>query len=166
MLGIGIGEMIVIAGIALVIIGPEKFPEFAKICVRTIRDLRSYVEEAKEDLRKEITPIKKEIDDVKRYDPEKYIDALTDSRDESDYYDAGYGEQSDESDTDYENDDTHAADDDASRTSEETSPKEETPAPAESTEEPTTEPFESKESQTESLSPDEEDPNIPKPMDG
>lgn len=165
MLGIGIGEMIVIAGIALVIIGPEKFPEFAKICVRTIRDLRSYVEEAKEDLRKEITPIKKEIDDVKRYDPEKYIDALTDSRDESDYYDAGYGEQSAESDMDSDDATTYSGDD-VSRTSEETCAKEETPAPAENAEEPTAEPSESKESQPESRSPDEEDPNIPKPMDG
>ena len=75
MLGMGMGEMVLVAGIALVIIGPERFPEFAKICMRTIRDLRSYVEEAKEDLRKEIVPIKKEIDKVKRYDPESYIDS-------------------------------------------------------------------------------------------
>jgi len=97
MLGMGMGEMVLVAGIALVIIGPERFPEFAKICMRTIRDLRSYVEEAKEDLRKEIVPIKKEIDKVKSYDPESYIDALTDSRDDSGYYRASSGQKTGES---------------------------------------------------------------------
>ena len=45
MLGIGMGEMIIIAIIALVVIGPEKFPDFAKIALRTMRDLRGYVDE-------------------------------------------------------------------------------------------------------------------------
>jgi sec-independent protein translocase protein TatB len=40
MLGVGFGEMIIIAGIALVVIGPEKFPEFAKIVLHTFRDVR------------------------------------------------------------------------------------------------------------------------------
>ncbi len=91
------GEMILVAGIALIIIGPERFPEFAKICMRTIRDLRSYVEEAKEDLRREIAPLKKEIDQIKSYDPESYIDALTDSRDDSGHYRASSTQKTGES---------------------------------------------------------------------
>ncbi|MFO7974497.1 MAG: twin-arginine translocase TatA/TatE family subunit [Candidatus Hydrogenedentota bacterium] len=160
----GIGEMIVIAGIALVIIGPEKFPEFAKICVRTIRDLRSYVEETKDDLRKELTPVKKEIDEVSRYDPESYIDALTDSRDESDYYNEGYEQETSESDTDDEGYKAYGANEQASETAEETPANEETAS--QSTEEPSTKAPESEESQPESKSPDEEDIDIPKPMDG
>ncbi|NLN93193.1 MAG: hypothetical protein GX130_07800 [Candidatus Hydrogenedens sp.] len=76
MLGIGIGEMIIIAGIALMVIGPDKFPEFAKIVVRTIRDLRGYVEEIQTEVTKELAPIKKEIDKLNTIKPEEYIDNL------------------------------------------------------------------------------------------
>jgi sec-independent protein translocase protein TatB len=101
MMGIGPGEMILIAGIALVVIGPERFPEFAKIVMRTFRDLRGYVDDVKGELRKELQPVKKEIDDVSRYKPEDYIDALTDgSSGESDYDDVddpyGYGSEYDD----------------------------------------------------------------------
>ncbi len=158
MLGMGISEMILIAGIALVIIGPEKFPEFAKICMRTIRDLRSYVEEAKDDLRKELTPIKKEIDEVKSYDPESYIDALTDSRDESDYYGTKYGQHTGESGSG-----SSGAQDTAPRTDEEKpatdTPASDTTAPAsDATGEPAT--------QSDPASPPQPDLDIPKPMDG
>ena len=79
MLGIGFGEMILIAGIALVIIGPEKFPEFAKIVLRTVRDLRGYVEEAKRDISKELKPVRREIQDLSRYNPEDYVETLAGS---------------------------------------------------------------------------------------
>ncbi len=77
MLGIGFSEMVLIAGIALVVIGPEKFPDFAKLVIRTVRDLRGYVDDVKTDLTKELTPIKKEMDQLSKIDPEKYIDSLT-----------------------------------------------------------------------------------------
>ncbi|MDQ1256549.1 MAG: Twin-arginine translocase TatA/TatE family subunit, partial [Candidatus Hydrogenedentes bacterium] len=76
MLGVGFGEMVIIAGIALVVIGPEKFPEFAKIFLRTVRDVRGYVDEAKRDIAKELKPIQKELGDLSRYKPEEYIDSL------------------------------------------------------------------------------------------
>ncbi len=79
MVGIGFGEMIIIAGVALVIIGPEKFPEFAKIVLRTVRDLRGYVEEAKRDLSQELKPIQRELEDVSRHNPEDYMEAWADS---------------------------------------------------------------------------------------
>jgi sec-independent protein translocase protein TatB len=88
MMGIGISEMILIAGVALVVIGPEKFPDFAKIVLRTVRDLRGYVDDMKQEIDKEIRPIKKEIDEISRYDPEKYIDGLTGQSKTSDS--AGY----------------------------------------------------------------------------
>lgn len=77
MLGIGFGEMILIAGIALVVIGPEKFPDFAKLLIRTVRDLRGYVDEIKTEVSRELKPLKKEMDSLSRIDPEKYIDSLT-----------------------------------------------------------------------------------------
>ncbi len=76
MVGIGIGEMILIAGIALVVFGPEKFPDFAKIVLRTVRDLRGYVDEIQSEIQKEIKPIKREIDQLNKYDPKKYVDSL------------------------------------------------------------------------------------------
>lgn len=77
MMGIGFTEMVLIAGIALVVIGPEKFPDFAKLMIRTIRDLKGYVDEVKLEVGKEFKPLKKEIEALSRIDPEKYIDSLT-----------------------------------------------------------------------------------------
>lgn len=73
---IGPVELILIAGIALIVIGPEKFPEFAKIAIRTVRDLRGYVSEVKADINKEMSAVRKEVKSLSRYDPETYIDAL------------------------------------------------------------------------------------------
>lgn len=77
MMGIGFTEMVIIAGIALVVIGPEKFPDFAKLAIRTIRDLRGYMDEIKMEVGKELKPLKKEMDALSKIDPEKYIDSLT-----------------------------------------------------------------------------------------
>lgn len=79
MFGIGMGEMIVIMGIALVVIGPERFPEFAKVVMRTIRDIRGYVDDVKHELSEELRPIEKEVKSLSRYDPEDYIDSLTEA---------------------------------------------------------------------------------------
>lgn len=66
MMGVGIGEMVLLAGIALVVIGPEKFPDFAKIVVRTMRDLRGYVDDVKNELAVELKPLEKEMRKVTR----------------------------------------------------------------------------------------------------
>ena len=79
MMGVGFGEMILLAGIALVVIGPDKFPEFAKIVLRTIRDLRGYVEDTKRDIAAELRPVQREIQQLSRYNPEDYIESLADS---------------------------------------------------------------------------------------
>lgn len=77
MLGLGITELVIIAGIALIVIGPEKFPEFAKIVTHTIRDVRGYVEDVQKDLSKELKPVQKEVNKLSRYSAEDYIDSLT-----------------------------------------------------------------------------------------
>lgn len=88
MFGIGFTEMVLIGGIALVVIGPEKFPDFAKLVIRTVRDLRGYVDDVKGEVTRELTPIKREMDSLSRIDPEKYIDSLTSGEAEDE--DPGY----------------------------------------------------------------------------
>ena len=96
MLGMGFGEIILIAGIALVVIGPEKFPDFAKILLRTFRDVRQQFDEMKTDISKELQPMKRELNELTKQDPEKYIDALM--ADEEDQAENGGS-------TDYDSDD-------------------------------------------------------------
>ena len=83
MMGIGFWEMVVIVAVALVVIGPDRFPGFAKLVMRTLRDLRGYVNEVKEDIASELQPVKKELDELSRYRPEEYLEALTKSTEES-----------------------------------------------------------------------------------
>lgn len=86
-MGIGMGEMLFVAVIALIVLGPEKFPDYAKLFIRASRDLRGYFNEIKTEIAKEVNPIKKEIDTLSRQDPEKLIDALagTSASDEGEY---------------------------------------------------------------------------------
>ena len=74
---IGVGEIIVIAVVALIFLGPEKFPEFSKIAMRAFRDLRGYVDDIKKEMASELNPVKKEINELARRDPEEYLDKLT-----------------------------------------------------------------------------------------
>lgn len=85
---IGITELIVIGGVALMVLGPDKFPEFAKMAARLFRDIRGYADEVKREISKEIKPIQKEIEDLSKIDPEKYIDSLV-GEDEEDEEDDG-----------------------------------------------------------------------------
>jgi len=73
---IGPGELLLIAGVALVLIGPERFPEFAKIVLRTIRDLRGYVEDVKGDISKELRPLKDEVRSLGKYRPEEILETV------------------------------------------------------------------------------------------
>jgi len=73
---LGIGELIIIAGIALVVIGPEKFPEFAKIALRAYRDLRGYVDDIKREMAEEMKPVQRELRQLSQFNPEDYIENL------------------------------------------------------------------------------------------
>jgi sec-independent protein translocase protein TatB len=90
---IGMSEIVIIFGVALVVIGPEKFPDFAKIAMRTFRDLRGYVDEAKAEIAKEIKPVKEEMRELSKHKPEEYLDALTKSDSDSDEYGSEYGDE-------------------------------------------------------------------------
>ena len=73
---LGMSELIIIGAIALVVIGPEKFPEFAKIAMRAYRDLRGYVDDIKRELAEEIKPVQREIRELAKYNPEDYIEHM------------------------------------------------------------------------------------------
>jgi len=92
MFGMGPFEILIVAAIALVIIGPEKFPEFAKIFMRTVSDIRGYVNEVKSEVEKEVKPMQNEIRQLSKYRPEQYIDSLVKDADEDKSQKAGSGE--------------------------------------------------------------------------
>jgi Tat protein translocase TatB subunit len=73
---LGVGEIMLIAAVALILLGPEKFPEYAKIALRAYKDLRGYVDDIKREMREELRPVQREIQNLNRYEPEKYIDKL------------------------------------------------------------------------------------------
>jgi len=88
---IGFTEIIVIAGVALVILGPDKFPSHAKIAIRFIRDIRGYWDEARRDLTEELKPVKKEIRELEKYKPEDYLETMTtDSTEDTSFDGQGY----------------------------------------------------------------------------
>lgn len=76
MFGIGFGEWIFIGAVALVIMGPERFPELAKLFIRTTRDLRGYWDDIKDDISKEMKPVKKELTKLSRLDSDQYLKSL------------------------------------------------------------------------------------------
>jgi sec-independent protein translocase protein TatB len=80
-LGINGSELLVLAVLAVVILGPEKLPEYAAQLARLIKELRRMATGAKEQLREEVGDDIADMDwrklDPRQYDPRKIIkDAL------------------------------------------------------------------------------------------
>ena len=63
MFGIGMPELLVILGLALLLIGPKKLPQLAKSLGKTMGELRKAGTDLKETISEEIDPIKDEIPD-------------------------------------------------------------------------------------------------------
>ena len=61
MFGIGMPELLVILGLALILIGPKKLPDLAKSLGKTMGELRKATDDLKETISEEIDPIKDEI---------------------------------------------------------------------------------------------------------
>jgi sec-independent protein translocase protein TatB len=75
------GEMIVLAVVALVVLGPERLPGYAAQAARLIRQLRDMAEGAKDSVREQMGPEFDDVDwaklDPRQYDPRKIVrDAL------------------------------------------------------------------------------------------
>jgi len=73
---LGLSEILIIAAVALVIMGPEKFPEFAKIALRAYRDFRGYIDDIKREMAEELQPVKRELQQLAQYNPEEYVESL------------------------------------------------------------------------------------------
>jgi Tat protein translocase TatB subunit len=61
MFGIGLPELLIIAALALILIGPKKLPDLAKSLGKTLGELRKATYDVKETIFEEIKPIKDEM---------------------------------------------------------------------------------------------------------
>ncbi|MGQ3384255.1 sec-independent translocase [Glutamicibacter sp. TV12E] len=86
--GINGSEFIVLAVLAVVILGPEKLPEYAKKLANLVKEVRRMANGAKEQLRDEVGDEVADIDwrklDPRQYDPRRIIkEALVDEFDDA-----------------------------------------------------------------------------------
>ncbi|MFD1375690.1 sec-independent translocase [Micrococcus antarcticus] len=86
--GINGGEFVVLAVLAVVILGPEKLPEYAKKLANLVKEVRRMANGAKEQLREEVGDEVADIDwkklDPRQYDPRRIIkEALVDEFDDA-----------------------------------------------------------------------------------
>jgi sec-independent protein translocase protein TatB len=72
MFDIGFGELAVIAVVAVIIFGPDRLPEFARTAGRFLRTLRQMVNNAQDDLRKELGPEFQNLD-VTDLNPRNFV---------------------------------------------------------------------------------------------
>ena len=82
----GLGELAVIALVVVVVMGPDRLPEFAAQAGRFIRRLKKYADTARDDLRRELGPEYADLE-LRDLDPRrvvrKHIDeALRDADDD------------------------------------------------------------------------------------
>lgn len=84
MLGINGPEFIVLALVALLVVGPERLPQYAAQLGRMVRELRKMAAGARDQVRAELGPDFDDIDwqklDPRQYDPRRIVrEALTDA---------------------------------------------------------------------------------------
>ena len=56
MFGIGLPELMVIIVVAVVVFGPDRLPEFARQAGRLVRQVRTFTQSARDDIRSELGP--------------------------------------------------------------------------------------------------------------
>src|SRR3989304_5360243 len=64
--GIGLPEIVLIAVIAVIVVGPQRLPEVAVQLARAIRYLRGYATDATAQIRAELDELTKEYDQVRK----------------------------------------------------------------------------------------------------
>lgn len=64
--GIGLPEVILILVVAVIVLGPERVPEFAVQLARAIRWLRGYANQSTAELRSEFNDLMKEYEEVRQ----------------------------------------------------------------------------------------------------
>ena len=83
------GELLVLAGVALVVLGPDKLPGYAAQAARMLRQLRTMADSARDQMRDQLGPEFDDIDwktlDPRQYDPRRIVrDALMSDDDDAD----------------------------------------------------------------------------------
>lgn len=78
MFGLSIGwfEIFAITCVALMVLGPEKFPQVAKLVMKSYRDIRKYMSDAQRDIATELNPLKSDLKKFSKVDIEKYLENL------------------------------------------------------------------------------------------
>ena len=88
MLGISFDKLLVMAGIAVILIGPTRLPGYAEKLGQLVRNLRRYADDARDKVREEVgSDVFDDIDwkklDPRQYDPRRIIaDALLSDNDD------------------------------------------------------------------------------------
>ncbi|MDP9399123.1 MAG: sec-independent translocase [Actinomycetota bacterium] len=72
-MGIGWGELLALAILGLLVLGPEKLPGFAADAGRFIRQLRRIAEDARTEVRESLGPELSQLD-LRDVDPRRFVD--------------------------------------------------------------------------------------------
>lgn len=72
MFDIGLGELAVIALVVVLVLGPDRLPEFAAQAGRFVRRLKTYADAARDDLRRELGPEYADLE-LRDLDPRRVV---------------------------------------------------------------------------------------------
>lgn len=72
MFGVGLPELMVIVVVAIVVFGPDRLPEFARQAGRLLRQVRHFVQSARDDIRTELGPEFADLE-LEDLDPRKAV---------------------------------------------------------------------------------------------
>ena len=56
MLGVGLSEFAVLLVVGLIVFGPDRLPEFARTAGRTLRKIKEFTDNARDEIRSELGP--------------------------------------------------------------------------------------------------------------
>lgn len=76
---IGFGEMVAIAIIGLIVVGPDRLPQYAAQAARFVRDLRKQINSAKDTLIDAAAVDPDTLQDLRDLNPKRLLDPLSDT---------------------------------------------------------------------------------------
>lgn len=72
MFGVGLGELVVIAFVAVLVFGPDKIPDLAKQAAAMLRKARDFANSARDELRDELGPAYSDLE-LRDLDPRAIV---------------------------------------------------------------------------------------------
>jgi len=76
---IGFGEMVLIAAVGLVVLGPERLPRYAAQAARLVRQLREQIGQARSTIVQAAAVDETTLRDLRDLDPRRILDGTADS---------------------------------------------------------------------------------------